>query len=91
MLAALRQAAAPQPLWPLLYGGLEPRLRLDQLTHTMQQSAQFALLRGVVALERGDVEPAARYVRLAGELGGSDRDVATVVAYYRQLLGPIRE
>jgi tetratricopeptide (TPR) repeat protein len=91
VLAGLRQCTAPQPLLVMLYGGLEPRLHLERLVRTSGQSAHFALLRGSVALELGDVEQAARHIRVALELSGdggvaSDTSVHPIAAYYRRLL-----
>jgi tetratricopeptide (TPR) repeat protein len=93
VLAGLRQSAAPQPLLVMLYGGLEPRLHLERLVRTTEHAAHFALLRGIVALERGDAEQAARHIRLAVDLSGdgsvaSDTSIHPVAAYYRRLLTP---
>jgi tetratricopeptide (TPR) repeat protein len=89
VLAGAQEAAAAHPLLTFWFSGLEPRLRLNHLARTLEQSVQFAVLQGVVALERGDARQARQHFRAARTLSGSDpalADLRSVARYYEQLL-----
>ena len=94
VLTGMRQAGhAP---WLVSLSDLEPRLRVQGLSFALERTAEFDLLRGTIALERGDSDRAERHFRqalassqhLAAKSAGfaAERGIHPIAQYYLRLL-----
>ena len=63
VLTGLQRAVTPQTLFSS--AEIEHQLRLQLLSNQVERSTEFGILRGVMAIERGDAAGAERYVRQA--------------------------
>jgi hypothetical protein len=79
VLYGLVQAVVPHS--GLSFAALEPQMRVQQLAATMERTAEFSIVQGAVALERGDAERAERSFRQAMALLGTSNATMSAAAH----------